>query len=126
MSTGTHARPVLGGGRLAIVLLLVAVLVAAGVLVGRLVITANPFGPSSPVALQPPRFVEEAIAAGVKHTYAGDDEYFVGGGVAAFDCDADGRTDLFLAGGCGPVGAVPERERDRRSAAVRTHARPGD
>jgi enediyne biosynthesis protein E4 len=102
VSTSTRARPVPRGGRLALVALLVAVLVAAGVLVGRAIITANPFGPARPVALEPPRFVDEAVTAGVEHTYAGDDQYIVGGGVAAFDCDGDGRTDLFLAGGEGP------------------------
>ena len=30
-------------------------------------------------------------------------EYFVGGGVAAFDCDDDGRADLFFAGGSEPA-----------------------
>jgi len=35
------------------------------------------------------------------HSYTGDWEFFVGGGVAGFDCDDDGRTDLFMAGGAG-------------------------
>ena len=51
----------------------------------------------------PPRFVEEAQAAGVGHTFAGDDGYFVGGGVATFDCDDDGLPDLYLAGGSAPA-----------------------
>jgi hypothetical protein len=46
-----------------------------------------------------PTFVEEALAAGLDHRYAGDFESVVGGGVAAFDCDDDGRQDLYLAGG---------------------------
>jgi enediyne biosynthesis protein E4 len=46
-----------------------------------------------------PRFVEEAEAAGVHHVYAGEFPYFVGGGVATFDCDDDHRPDLYLAGG---------------------------
>ena len=45
-----------------------------------------------------PHLVEEAVAAGVAHSYTGAD-YFVGGGVASFDCNSDGRTDLYLAGG---------------------------
>lgn len=47
----------------------------------------------------PPRFVEEAQAAGVAHSYTGDYDYFVGGGVATFDCNADAKPDLFFAGG---------------------------
>ena len=46
-------------------------------------------------------FVEETGA--IDHRYAGDFQYFVGGGVAAFDCDDDGRSDLFLAGGSEPA-----------------------
>ncbi len=48
-----------------------------------------------------PRFVEEAATAGVEHRYEGGFEYFVGGGVAAFDCDGDARPELFFAGGSG-------------------------
>jgi hypothetical protein len=54
-------------------------------------------------AMAPPRFVEEATAAGIRHVYDGDFTYFVGGGVAAFDCDDDGRPDLYLAGGTNPA-----------------------
>jgi enediyne biosynthesis protein E4 len=50
-----------------------------------------------------PRFVDDTTNAGVDHRYTGDFQYFVGGGVAAFDCDEDGRADLFLAGGDGPA-----------------------
>jgi hypothetical protein len=55
-----------------------------------------------------PHFVEEAIAAGVEHTYDGSWEFFVGGGVAPFDCDDDGRPDLYFAGGSGAAGKIEE------------------
>jgi hypothetical protein len=55
--------------------------------------------PAGPSALAPARFVEEAARSGVDHAYDGDFDYFVGGGVAAFDCDDDGRQELYLAGG---------------------------
>ncbi len=43
------------------------------------------------------------LASGITHRYDGEFEYFVGGGVAAFDCDDDGRDELFLAGGSQPA-----------------------
>ena len=46
-----------------------------------------------------PDFHEEAIAAGIRHQYTGPWEYFVGGGVASFDCSGDRKPDVFLAGG---------------------------
>jgi enediyne biosynthesis protein E4 len=46
-----------------------------------------------------PRFVEETGSAGIDSVYAGEWEYMVGGGAAAFDCDDDGFPDLLLAGG---------------------------
>ena len=51
---------------------------------------------------QTPRFVDVAPAAGVEHAYTGDWTHYVGGGVAAFDCDLDGDPDLFFAGGANP------------------------
>ena len=79
--------------------MLVVVVVVAGVMVGvaRLVLPGSAGGP--PV----PRFVEEAAAAGIEHRYDGEFTYFVGGGVAAFDCDDDGRRDLYFAGGSEPA-----------------------
>ncbi len=50
-----------------------------------------------------PSFNEESAAAGLNHTYDGPWEYFVGGGVAIFDCNGDRRPDLFLAGGKNPA-----------------------
>ncbi len=50
-----------------------------------------------------PLFVDETITSGVEHSYDGEFEFFVGGGVAAFDCDDDGRFDLYFAGGSEPA-----------------------
>ncbi|MBP1853091.1 CRTAC1 family protein [Rhizobium halophytocola] len=46
-----------------------------------------------------PAYHEEAIAAGIDHRYTGGWEFFVGGGVASFDCNGDRMPDLLLAGG---------------------------
>jgi hypothetical protein len=54
-------------------------------------------------ALEPPRFADESASAGIQHRYEGGWEFFVGGGVATFDCNGDGRPDVYLAGGKGPA-----------------------
>ena len=54
-------------------------------------------------ALGPPRFVEETASAGLDHVYDGPAPFEVGGGVAAFDCNGDGKPDLYLAGGSNPA-----------------------
>jgi hypothetical protein len=60
--------------------------------------------PNAPaLAMGPPHFVEEAAAAGIDHRYDGEFMFFVGGGVAVFDCDGDGRQDVYLAGGSQPA-----------------------
>jgi hypothetical protein len=78
----------------AVVAVVVLGVAAAGALTG----SATPTS-----ALAAPRFVDEAEAAGVVHAYDGEFDYFVGGGVAAFDCDDDLRPDLYLAGGANPA-----------------------
>ena len=60
-------------------------------------------------ALPAPHYTEEAAAAGLVHAYQGEFFYFVGGGVAVFDCDGDGRQDLYLAGGEEPAALFRNR-----------------
>ena len=50
-------------------------------------------------AIDSPTYVNEAAVAGIDVAYTGGWEHFVGGGVAAFDCDGNGFPDLYFAGG---------------------------
>lgn len=83
--------------------LLGAAAVAVGILVGATALAVAPLAARSRVAAPPPRFVDATAASGLAFTFDGPLPYAVGGGVAAFDCDGDGREDLFLAGGAGPA-----------------------
>jgi hypothetical protein len=47
--------------------------------------------------------MEETEESGLAHTYQGGFDYAVGGGVAIFDCDGNGKPDLYLAGGEQPA-----------------------
>jgi hypothetical protein len=84
---GRRAWMALGG-------VLMVMAIAVGVTVPRFLAAA---------AGDAPHYVEEAVAAGLEHAYDGEFFYFVGGGVAVFDCDDDGRQDLYLAGGAKPA-----------------------
>lgn len=53
--------------------------------------------------LSVPHFAEEASAAGISQIYDGGWEFFVGGGGASMDCNADGMPDLVIAGGTNPA-----------------------
>ena len=46
-----------------------------------------------------PHFVEETDTAGLQSRFEGQDEFMVGGGVAVFDCDADGLAEIYVTGG---------------------------
>lgn len=50
-----------------------------------------------------PILKEEALPAGIDHSYTGPWEFFVGGGAASFDCNGDRLPDLLLAGGTSPI-----------------------
>ena len=89
-------------GRAVLIALVGAALGLVGLAV--VVVTLANAGPAAPAAALPaPRFVEEAAAAGIAHAYDGEFEFFVGGGVAAFDCDDDGLAELYFAGGVNPA-----------------------
>lgn len=51
------------------------------------------------LAMDVPVLEEIAAEAGIEHRYTGPWEYFVGGGVATFDCNGDRLPDMAIAGG---------------------------
>jgi enediyne biosynthesis protein E4 len=72
-------------------------------LAGAGFVALNPVDETPTTALSPPRFVDVTESAGIDHIYDGDAAFAVGGGVAVFDCDGDGKPDLYLAGGGNPA-----------------------
>ncbi len=50
-----------------------------------------------------PSFADESATAGITAVFSGEWEQIVGGGVAVFDCNADRRPDLLIAGGTAPA-----------------------
>lgn len=91
---GRRSRIVLGAlGIVAIVAL------GAGVVLQSLQSPAQAPASAGPV----PQFADATASSGLAHTYDGPAELQVGGGVAVLDCDADGRPDLYLAGGANPA-----------------------
>ncbi|MBI3746763.1 MAG: CRTAC1 family protein [Chloroflexi bacterium] len=60
--------------------------------------------PSTPPGPEVPRFVDVTAASGLAHRFDGGYLYAAAGGVAVLDCNADGRPDLFIAGGTSSAG----------------------
>ena len=80
----------------------IAAVTALCVAIAAAAVATGAFARRAPlVALGAPAFVAEASSAGLDHVYDGNFDYSVGGGVAVFDCSADGKPDLYLAGGQG-------------------------
>ena len=81
--------------------LLAAAVAAALLVVAVLMTQLRDETPRS--ALAAPHFVEDAVGAGIDHVYDGDSKFAVGGGVAVFDCNGDGKPDLYIGGGANPA-----------------------
>jgi hypothetical protein len=81
----------------------VAVLTGVMVVAAAVLLMENrPITPTE--AMASPQFFEVTDSSGIDHSYDGDWRYFVGGGVAAFDCNDDAKPDLYFAGGERPAG----------------------
>lgn len=65
-------------------------------LVLALTVIATPVLADEPAV---PRFAPETETSGLAHSFTGEWEFMVGGGVAAFDCSGDGLPDLAFTGG---------------------------
>lgn len=70
-----------------------------------------------------PHFTEDSASAGIATAYQGEWQYMVGGGAAVFDCNADARPDVFIAGGEGPAGLY--RNLSEKGGSLRFEPVPG-
>ena len=75
---------------------LVALAAVGAILIGGIAFALVGRSSNDPVV---PLFVDETASSGINHVYDGEFPYFVGGGVATFDCNDDGKPELYLAGG---------------------------
>lgn len=99
-----------GSGFNSVLILLAGVLVgclATGALILAIVNVVSGEAPTQ--ALGAPTFVEESDDDGIDQIYAGEFQFFVGGGVAVFDCNDDLLPDLYLAGGSQSAGLYLNR-----------------
>ncbi len=98
------SRPVAPGGRRAVVLgvgVIAGVVAIAGI--GGAILLSGQGSGAATGAAGPPHFVDEAASAGLVHAFDGGPAFAVGGGLATFDCNGDGRPDLYIAGGSNPA-----------------------
>lgn len=90
---------------------LVAGVVAGVLATGALAIWMSSWLQNDPPTkgASPPKFQEVTQSAGVDQVYDGEFQYFVGGGLAVFDCNDDRLPDLYVAGGVNPAGLYVNR-----------------
>jgi len=81
-----------------------AIAVIAAVALGASLAGIAPWqaGSAAPAAVVP-QFVDETASSGLDFTSGGEFTYSVGGGIAVFDCNDDGREDVYIAGGDAPA-----------------------
>jgi hypothetical protein len=72
------------------------ILLTAGVILGWQLLRSETSSPATP------SFADESSTAGVRQVYDGEYPFFVGGGLAVFDCNDDWFPELFIAGGENP------------------------
>jgi len=106
--TGNGSGPVEPTGQrrvsrrlIVIVAAVVTICVVGAAFVGLMATRGGAVTPTT--ALGAPTFVEERAASGVTQVYDGAEAYATGGGVAVFDCNGDGKPDMYVAGGANPA-----------------------